>query len=941
MERTKPARRRLLPPLRLRHKLGLSLSIAALLPVLVASSVAVSIVLRGLDRGLSDETERQLHVGLNLMLRTVEGLGSDAARLSGAGDLSKAMTEGKDRVNEFLSSASPHLPSSLVQVTDERGTIIAQRVVGGVASRFEGLGVDAKSSLVRAGLGFERRVTVVPVGALLVVRAVAPIVDESYMLQGVVVVTVPMDGEFADGLKAALGTDVLIFAMHAAGDPGYAMSTFLDAMGARQRDIQVGPEIARRVQQGEPVLTNSDIAGRSYSVGYTPLLTLQGKIIGSFAVAVDRVPLLRAKRAARRSLALGAAGAFVFALGLAGVLSRRITRPIQRLHRGAVAVARGDLDHRIHIDEGDEIGDLATAFSHMTSALKENQRRLAARMREIVALHDAGRAVSSVITQKQVLRKIVDSVSRVLDVRLCAIWTVEMVDDERELRLGAARAQSTDLQATVRGDEGALMAAPLTSIASEVAAARATLRIDRVSRDKQRRGAALEAGVTGSLLATPLERKGAVVGVIVIGRTREARPFSEADSNLLATFADQAATAVENARLYEEVRAFNEELEAKVRLRTTELTAMNQELGRTITELKETQSQLILSERLAGLGLLVAGVAHEINSPSAAIRGSADALAENVRRLSAISQELATAHTSPDEWRHLSGIVTKQAPVLAAQRIPAAAGVRRVAREMRAKLEEAGFPPELARDAAMRLGEIGAADGLLSELVKLYRGATTGASGDASEGSEQRIHVFLAYLTEQVYLHRNTRTISNAIKNIQRIVGALKSYSHLDQNADSVASDIHDGIEDTLVILDHVLRDITVEKHYGDVPPVPVYVDELNQVWTNLIHNGVQALGGHGTICIETDTVEDGIVVRVIDDGPGIPEDIIGEIFEPFFTTKAKGEGTGLGLGIVRQIIEKHEGRISCESRPGRTSFEVWLPLVRQVALEDSEDVVG
>src|SRR5690606_31856227 len=118
------------------------------------------------------------------------------------------------------------------------------------------------------------------------------------------------------------------------------------------------------------------------------------EVVGTFAVAVDRASVLSAREAATRSLALGAAGALVFALGLAGLLSRRITRPLQRLHRGAIAIARGDLDQRIAISEGDEIGDLATAFDDMTEALKENQGRLAARMREIVALHDAGRAVS-------------------------------------------------------------------------------------------------------------------------------------------------------------------------------------------------------------------------------------------------------------------------------------------------------------------------------------------------------------------------------------------------------------------------------------------------------------------------------------------------------------------------------------------------------------------
>ena len=129
------------------------------------------------------------------------------------------------------------------------------------------------------------------------------------------------------------------------------------------------------------------------------------------------------------------------------------------------------------------------------------------------------------------------------------------------------------------------------------------------------------------------------------------------------------------------------------------------------------------------------------------------------------------------------------------------------------------------------------------------------------------------------------------------------------------------------MILQYELRDITIVRKYGELPEVPVYVDELNQVWTNLIHNATGALQGRGEIAIETGLSEGGATVRVIDNGPGIPADVIPHIFEPFFTTKPKGEGTGLGLGIVRQIVDKHRGKVSCDSRPGRTCFEIWLPL--------------
>jgi signal transduction histidine kinase len=160
-------------------------------------------------------------------------------------------------------------------------------------------------------------------------------------------------------------------------------------------------------------------------------------------------------------------------------------------------------------------------------------------------------------------------------------------------------------------------------------------------------------------------------------------------------------------------------------------------------------------------------------------------------------------------------------------------------------------------------------------------------------------------------------------------VGALKSYSHLDQ-AKIEAADLHDGIESTLTLLQHELKyGIQIVRRFGQLPRIPIYVDELNQVWTNLIHNAVQAIGGRGEIAVETEvaTGEEVARVRVIDSGPGIDPEVLPRIFDPFFTTKGKGEGSGLGLLIVSKILQKHGGGIAVDSSPGRTCFTVVLPL--------------
>jgi signal transduction histidine kinase/HAMP domain-containing protein len=583
---------------------------------------------------------------------------------------------------------------------------------------------------------------------------------------------------------------------------------------------------------------------------------------------------------------------------------RRLGAPIARLHRGAIAVSRGDLDHRIDIAGGDELTDLATAFNQMTSTLKDNQARLAARMREIVALHDAGRAVSSVIDLDSVSRKIVDAVARTFDVQLAGLWLV----GADGLHPSAARARRSDVSTALATDEALAAARALDGLAQQVQSSRAAVRMDRAGDDPVHGAQARVAGASGPLVALPLERKGRVVGVLAVARGEQAREFSEADLNLLTTFADQAGAAVENALLYDEVQKSSGELEKKVRLRTSELTAMNTELGKALADLRETQAQLILSERMAGLGLLVAGVAHEINSPTAAIRGSIDGLSAALARVARRGVELANKPA-------VAAYLETTAPELAERSLPTSLHARKTAREIAQQLE--AQPIEDLQQLAVDLAELGMEADDVARLLAAVR----------ADACRELAPVVVAALTDRVYLHRTESTVRRAIGQIQRIVGALKSYSHLDQQAIRIEADLHDGLETTLALLHHALRDIVVERHYGNLPRVAVYVDELNQVWTNLISNAQQALGGKGTIAIETAVEDAHAIVRVIDDGPGVPADALPRIFEPFFTTKPKGEGTGLGLGIARQIVDKHGGTLRCESEPGRTVFEVRLPI--------------
>jgi signal transduction histidine kinase len=169
---------------------------------------------------------------------------------------------------------------------------------------------------------------------------------------------------------------------------------------------------------------------------------------------------------------------------------------------------------------------------------------------------------------------------------------------------------------------------------------------------------------------------------------------------------------------------------------------------------------------------------------------------------------------------------------------------------------------------------------------------------------------------------------------ISQLVGAMKDYSHLDKGPfESI--DIHDGLDSTLVILAHKLKKgVTVVRDYDrTLPKICAQGGELNQVWTNIIHNAVDAMGGKGTLTIHTSLDRDCALVEISDTGPGIPPDLQRRIFEPFFTTKDVGQGTGLGLDIsYRIVVRGHHGDIRVESKPGDTRFQVWLPIDQPTA---------
>jgi len=318
-------------------------------------------------------------------------------------------------------------------------------------------------------------------------------------------------------------------------------------------------------------------------------------------------------------------------------------------------------------------------------------------------------------------------------------------------------------------------------------------------------------------------------------------------------------------------------------------------------------------ERLAALGTMAAGLAHELNNPAAAARRAAADLAE---ALDVLASTIGLFVESGIEREQAQELVTMQ----------------------REAIDRAG-----KRGALSALDAADAEDELLESLERLgvaepWRlSEPLAAAGIDAAWLERLAHkagpassAAVAWIAASLTATALTAQIAESTDRMGKLVKAIKAYAFMDRG-ELVETDIHEGLETTLLVLGHKLKHTTIEvrRDYDrSLPKLTLRGSELNQVWTNLLANAIEALGESGTI--EIDTARDGPCARVdiVDDGPGIPTAIRERVFDPFFTTKDVGEGTGLGLDTARRIVtERLGGSIEFDSAPGRTMFHVWLPL--------------
>jgi PAS domain S-box-containing protein len=353
--------------------------------------------------------------------------------------------------------------------------------------------------------------------------------------------------------------------------------------------------------------------------------------------------------------------------------------------------------------------------------------------------------------------------------------------------------------------------------------------------------------------------------------------------------------------------------EQALREKTNEMKHKNEVLEETLNQLNEMHNQLIIQEKMASLGKLSAGMAHELNNPAAAAQRGSAQLEKTFTQLQGIQLRLGEQKL---DQKHLDRLVDLDR--LARQRAEKPYDLSALERSDRENALEPWLKDkdiDTTGEVVPALVSLGLGEDELEELEEIF--------------PDEKFTLVVDWVSCIFTIHSLVGEIWVGTGRIAQLVKALKSYTYMDQ-APVQSVDVREGIDNTLIILHNKLkRGIDVVREYADdLPTIQAFASELNQVWTNIIDNAIDAMGGEGTLIVRARTEDDWLVVEIEDNGPGIPEEHLSKIFDPFFTTKEAGQGTGLGLSISRNlVVQKHQGQMSVKSKPSSTCFSVRLPL--------------